>query len=104
VAVDSIIRVSFQSSVPALQAANNALVGHQSAPTGNGPFIRVGTAAFSAQGQPEQEVANALAGLGAVLAHYAEVLDFVAISLVRRHDGPPAVDAEEDEFDLDEKK
>src|SRR5947209_2927214 len=86
---DSIVRVSFQSSVQANQAANNALVGDPQAATGPGPFARVGTAAFSCSGASEVAVATALAQLGAALEAHAAVLDFVAVTLVRRPPSPP---------------
>jgi hypothetical protein len=84
VPVDSIVRVSFQSSVPANQAANNALVGDPLQAQGPGPFVKVGTAAYSCQGKTEIEVTHALAALGAALMQYASVVDFVAVTLVRR--------------------
>ncbi len=81
---DSIVRVSFQSNVPANQAANTALVGAPEAQTGTGPFEKVGTAAYSAAQASEIDVATSLAALGNALLHHANSIDFLSISVVRR--------------------
>lgn len=81
--VDAIVRVSFQSNVQANQAANAALVGHQSQSTGTGPFQRVGTAAYSCAGGDDQSVAQAIAQLGGVLSSHHDAVDFVSISYVK---------------------
>jgi hypothetical protein len=82
--IDSIVRVSFQSSVLANQAANNALVGHPQNPTGPGPFTKIGTAVYSCTDAGELLVATALAQLGQALATHAADIDFVSITMARR--------------------
>ena len=82
-AIDAIVRVSFQSSVQANQAANNALVGHTQDATGSGPFSRVGTAAYTCHGAQELPVAQALASLGQALVTHASAIDYVNVSVVR---------------------
>lgn len=85
-AIDAIVRVSFQSNVRANQAANNALVGHVSESTGPGPFERTGTATYSANSQPDENVHDAIAALMvAVRQHHAD-LDFLSITLSKRRD------------------
>jgi hypothetical protein len=83
-AVDAIVRVSFQTNVPANQAANTALVGHAQNAQGPGPFTRVGTAAYSCNAGADADVMAALAALGQALAAHAATVDFVSVSLVRR--------------------
>ena len=83
-AVDAIVRVSFQTNIPANQAANYALVGHTQNTNGPGPFVRVGTAAFSCNAGSDADVMNALAALGQALAAHSATVDFVSVSLVRR--------------------
>ena len=83
-AVDAIVRVSFQTNIPANQAANSALVGHTQNANGPGPFVRVGTAAYSCHAGADVEVLSALAALGQALAANAATVDFVSVSLVRR--------------------
>ena len=83
-AVDAIVRVSFQTNVQANQAANSALVGHTQNAQGTGPFTRVGTAAYGCNGANDVDVTASLAALGAALAQFATYVDFVSISLVRR--------------------
>jgi hypothetical protein len=82
-AVNAIIRVSFQTNVTANQAVNSALVGHPQNATGTGPFTRVGTAAYSVTGGGDAAVGGALATLGAELSTHAASLDFLSVSLVR---------------------
>lgn len=82
--VDAIVRLSFQSNTSANQAANQALVGHTQNSAGPGPFVRVGTAAYSVNGGNETAVGQALADLGKALSDFATDLDFVSISLLRR--------------------
>lgn len=82
-AVDSIVRVSFQTNVAANQAVNSALVGHPQNATGTGPFTRVGTAAFSVNGGNDAAVGSALAMLGAAISTHSADLDFLSISLVK---------------------
>ena len=82
--IDAIIRVSFESSVYAIQAVNRALVGHSQNPTDGGPFEKVGTAVYMCTGASEQDVGASLAQLGTALQQYASTVDFVSISLVRR--------------------
>lgn len=83
-AIDAIVRVSFQTHVPANQAANRALVGDPQAATGTGPFERVGTAAYACTNQPDRAVGNAIADLGSALQQFADKVDFVSVTLVRR--------------------
>lgn len=94
VAVDAIVRVSFQSSPPANQAANSALVGHTQNKNRPGPFTRVSTACYGCSVADETAVAAALASLGQALAKYATVIDFVSISMVRHK--PDTVDVPEE--------
>lgn len=82
--IDAIVRVSFQSNVQALQAANSALVGHPQNTTGTGPFKKIGTAVFSCSDADELPVAKALATLGAALQTYAGDIDFVSITMARK--------------------
>ena len=82
--VDAIVRVSFQTNVPANQAVNNALVGHPTKATGTGPFQRVGTAAYACSNAPENPVLGALAAVSQALQQHAAVLDFFSVSFVRR--------------------
>jgi hypothetical protein len=83
-AVDAIVRISFQSNVYANQATNQALVGHAQNASGSGPFTRVGTAAYSVNGGADVAVGRALAELGQTLSTFATDLDFAAITLVRK--------------------
>lgn len=82
-AINAIVRVSFQSSTNANQATNNALLGHAQNPTGSGPFARVGTAVYTCNGAAELPVAQALASLGQALVTYADGIDFVSVTIVR---------------------
>ncbi len=83
-AVDSIVRVSFQSVVEANQAANSALVGVNQGNVGPRPYEKIGTALYSCSNADEQDVANSLADLGHALATYAPTIDFVSITVARR--------------------
>jgi hypothetical protein len=76
-AVDAIVRVSFQSNSAAHKAAHHALVGA-------GPFTKTNTAVYACNQEPDADVARALAGLGQTLVTYAPDVDFVSITLVRR--------------------
>lgn len=80
-AVDSIVRVSFQTNPSANQAVNQALVGHAQDPTGSGPFTRVGTAAYTCRGGAEVAVMSALDQLGRALSKFAVDVDFVSITV-----------------------
>lgn len=82
--LDAIVRVSFESSTAANDAANKALVGHLKSRTGKGPLSRIGTAAYSCRDADEREVANTLAALGQALVEYAQHLDFAAITIARK--------------------
>lgn len=82
--VDSIVRVSFQSNVKALQQVNAALVGHVRASSGSGPFQRIGTAAYSCSAKGEWEVTEAIARLFAALVHHAISIDFVSITMAHK--------------------
>lgn len=83
-AIDAIVRVSFQTNTAANQAANSALVGHAQNPTGPGPFARVNTAVYSAQAKPDADVVQALAALMMVVGQPGAALDFLSISLTTR--------------------
>lgn len=87
-AVDAIVRVSFETDTPANQAANKALVGHAQEWIATGLFQKVGTAAYACSNAKEVDVAHALAELGKALLRYADSIDFVAISVARRHPAP----------------
>ena len=82
--IDAIVRVSFQTSVTANQAANTALVGHAKNATGSGPFSRIGTAVYSCSNAGELPVALALAALGQTLSTHATSIDFVSITMARK--------------------
>ena len=62
-AIDAIVRASFQTHVKGNQAVNKALVGHTQDPTGTGPFERVNTQVFVASARPDADVHAALASL-----------------------------------------
>ena len=81
--VDSIVRVSFQSSSAANHAADLALVGDSLHRTGRGPFRKVNTACYSCSDASESAVAAALARLSQVLQDHTPALDFVSITLTR---------------------
>ena len=83
-ATDSIVRVSFESEPKANRAANTALVGHPQEATGSGPFVRVSTAVYSCTNADDKAVGKSIAQLGQALDEWAEVLDFVSVSLARR--------------------
>ncbi len=87
-AIDAIIRVSFESDVNANQAANKALVGHTQNPKGPGPFERVGTALYQCSVASDHDVGLALRDLGAALQQFSTTVDFVSISMLR-HKGSP---------------
>lgn len=82
-AMDAIVRISFESNVYANQAANKALVGHATWARRTGPFERVGTALYQCRQANDHEVGEALERLGTALKEYSHSLDFVSISLVR---------------------
>jgi hypothetical protein len=83
-AVDAIVRVSFQANVRANQAVNLALVGNTQDAQGTGPFVKPGTAAYSCNSGDDAAVMQALAELGEALAKFAADVDFVSISVIRR--------------------
>lgn len=83
-ATDAIVRVSFESSVYANQAANRALVGHATYKRGPGPFRKVGTALYQCHEAEDHAVGEALAQLGIALREYSGYIDFVSISILRR--------------------
>lgn len=87
-AVDAIVRVSFESDVSANQAANKALVGHPQDAKGPGPFERVGTALFQCTLAPDHAVGSALADFGAALRQFSTKVDFVSISMLRHKNSP----------------
>lgn len=82
-AIEAIVRVSFQSDTSANQAVNNALVGHAQNDTGPGPFQRRGTAAFTCNDADDVSVAQSLVNLSQALVDHATSVDFVGITLVR---------------------
>lgn len=82
-AIDAVVRISFQSVPEANQSANRALVGVSQGDEGPGPFRRVATAAYSCFAGEDMAVASAIASLGNVIAEYGAQLDFVSISLVK---------------------
>ena len=84
--IDAIIRVSFQSEVPANQAANKALVGHQSNATGNGPFQRLNTAAYVCYQAPDADVHQSLHALFSAINTHSAVLDYLSVSMTRHQD------------------
>jgi len=92
VAVDAIVRVSFQSKADANQATNKALVGDPQKTSGPGPFQRVGTHAFSCSDGDDQAVFAAFRQLGETISQYYADLDFVSVSYVRRKDEPALSD------------
>ena len=83
-AIDSIIRTSFESSVTANQAVNSALVGHQSNSTGPGPYQKIGTALYTCSNANEADVGKSILELGVALANNAQLIDFVSITIARR--------------------
>ena len=87
-AIDAIIRVSFQTSPEANKAANSALVGHQSNSHGPGPFERVNTAVYSCRGESDNVVHDALRDFVVALGTHREVLDFVSVTATKRQDVP----------------
>ena len=80
---DAIVRVSFQTSPTANQAAHKALTG-VSQGVGPGPFESVGTALYSCRGGQDAVVGLAIAELSDALRQHAAVVDFASITLVRR--------------------
>ena len=82
-AIDAIVRVSFQSATRANQAANSALVGHLQNATGTGPFRRINTAVYQCSGAPDAEVGKSLALLGEALQTFSARIDFLSITMVR---------------------
>ena len=91
-AVDAIVRLSFQSNPSANQAANKALVGNAQEASGSGTFQRVGTAAYSCSSQDDGKVALSVFEPGKAILEYHEDLDFLSISYVRKNDHPPLSD------------
>lgn len=83
-AIDSIIRVSFQTSPKANQAANKALVGHPQDAKASGPFERINTAVYSASAKDDAEVLGALAELAKVMSEHSTAVDFLSVSLTKR--------------------
>jgi len=82
--IESTVRVSFDTDIPANRAANKALVGKPQGKRGSGPFEKVGTALYMSSGRKSAEVGAALADLGVVLRDHAASVDFVLVTLVRR--------------------
>jgi hypothetical protein len=83
-AVDAIVRVSFDTNASANQAANKALVGHAQNARATGPFERIGTAAYSCSNASDLAVAQALGLLSAAVIQYSGSVDSIAITFVRR--------------------
>jgi hypothetical protein len=82
--IDSIVRASFQTTVKANQAVNSALVGDPHESKGNGPFQRIGTAAYSCSDADELKVAEAIKQLFVALANHALKIDFVSITMAHK--------------------
>ena len=82
--IDAIIRVSFQSSVPANQAVNQALVGHRQHRTASGPFAKVNTALYQCMDADDADVGRSLAALGEAYAAHVRSIDFLSVSLLRK--------------------
>lgn len=93
-AVDSLVRVSFQTSPPANQAINEALVGDRQAAVGPGPFQRVYTAMYRVVAGRDTDVLAAIARFSTEVNNHWDVLDFVGISMTKRS---AVVDIEFDE-------
>ena len=83
-AIDCLIRVSFQSDANANQGVNEALVGDKQAAVGSGPFQRVNTAVYRAVAGVDADVIAALNDFVAQLTNHSGVIDFVGMSLTRR--------------------
>jgi hypothetical protein len=82
-AIDAIIRVSFQSDTPANQDVNEALVGHKQEATGPNPFRRVNTAVYSCTNGDDDSVKNALTGFVKAIGRHTYSLDFLSVSLTK---------------------
>lgn len=83
-AINAIVRASFQSVVQANQAVNKALVGHQGEPTGTGPFERVNTQVFVASAKPDADVHAALTALMSAISTHSGSLDYLSVTMTRR--------------------
>ena len=83
-AVDAIIRVSFQSDPQANQDVNEALVGHKQEATGQRPFERVNTAVYSCVGAADQSVEDALKAFVRAIGWHRHSLDFLSVTLTKR--------------------
>jgi hypothetical protein len=77
-AVDAIVRVSFESDSLAHGDVRKAL-------EWEGPFHKVNTAVYECLAAPDADVIAALAALGAALTRHATTIDFLSVTLTR-HD------------------
>jgi hypothetical protein len=82
-AIDAIVRVSFQSNTPANQAVNEALVGHKQDARGSQPFERVSTALYRCLDGDDTKVVESLGRLVRSLGIYSRSVDFVSITVMR---------------------
>lgn len=83
-AVDCLVRVSFQTEPAANQAINEALVGDRQAAVGAGPFQRVNTAMYRVVAGRDADVLTAINRLAAEVNNHWDVLDFFGISMTKR--------------------
>ena len=83
-AIDAIVRASFQSSPDANHAVNKALVGHATRTRGVGPFVRVNTQVFVASAAPDAAVHSALMALMNEIGVHSAKLDFLSITVTTR--------------------
>jgi hypothetical protein len=84
-AIDAIVRVSFQNRPKANRAANEALVGDPQARSSYRPFTRVNTACYTVSKGNEIDVLDALKNLLEVAREPG--LDFLSITVVTRKSG-----------------
>lgn len=82
-AVDALIRVSFESNADASNAARRNLTGTQLANTPETPFQKLGSSAYSAMNASDADVAAAIAALAQTITSHSS-LDFLSISVIRR--------------------
>lgn len=85
--IDAILRVSFQSSVRANQAANRALVGHAQNASGPGPFSRINTAVYECRGAETSVALASIATLIDQMLQRPDKIDFLSVSLSSRTTG-----------------
>ena len=83
-ALDAIVRASFQTHVTGNQAVNRALVGQHQDATGPGPFERVNTQVFVASAKPDAAVHAALASLMTPINTHSAKLDYLSVTVTTR--------------------